>query len=158
MQSVQLLCVGNLKEAFWRAGSAEYEKRLGAYCKLKTIELPEAKLHGESDSAIAAVLNREGEKFLPYLAGCYNIALCLEGEQITSPALAQLLSTTALQGHSRINLLIGGSWGLSEEVKSRCERRISLGGITLPHQLCRLVVLEQLYRSYTILAGTGYHK
>lgn len=158
MQSVQLLCVGSLKEPFYRAGCAEYEKRLGAYCKLKVIELPEARLHGESDRAVSSVLNREGEKFLPYLAGCYNIALCLEGEPVTSPGIARLLETAALQGHSRVNLLIGGSWGLSDEVKNRCGRLVSLGGITLPHQLCRLVVLEQLYRAYSILAKSSYHK
>lgn len=160
MQSVTILTVGRLREQYLRDGCAEYIKRLSAFCKLSVIELPECRVSDNpSDRELSAALRREGEAILAKLpAQGSAVALCIEGRELSSPALAERLSTLAVSGTSQVSFIIGGSWGLCESVKAACALRLSLSPMTLPHQLTRLVLLEQLYRAFSINANGKYHK
>lgn len=160
MLRVKLLCVGKLKEKFFQAAAAEYEKRLGAYCRIEVQEIPEQRL-GENPShrEIEAALAREAAELRRHISGdSYVIALCVEGQMYTSPELAGLLKRCADTGRSRICLIIGGSYGLAEEIKSSAQVRLSLSKMTLPHHLARVVLVEQIYRACTLNAGVRYHK
>ena len=141
MLRVTIICQGRLKEPHYIAACAEYMKRLGAYCKAEVMELPE-------DGDVAARIPK----------GAYVIALCIEGEKLSSPALAARLEKLAGRGESRICFLIGGSEGLSEAVKTSADWRLSMSDMTFPHHLARVMLLEQLYRAFTITAGAKYHK
>jgi len=160
MLSVRLICVGKLGEKFWKTACEEYSKRLSAYCKLEMIELPEQRLPdapsvGQIQQALAkeAVLIRAK---IP--AGAAVIALCVEGQMLSSEALAETLGAFTVSGTSRLALLIGGSCGLDEALKREAKLRLSMSKMTFPHHLARVMVLEQLYRSLNILAGGKYHK
>ena len=141
MLRVSVICQGRLKEPYYIAACAEYLKRLGAYCKAEVTELPE-------DGDVAARIPK----------GAYVIALCIEGEKLSSPALAKKLEKLAGQGESRLCFLIGGSDGLPESVKAAADYQLSMSDMTFPHHLARVMLLEQLYRAFTITAGTKYHK
>ncbi len=156
MLEVRLVCIGKLKEAYWRDAVAEYEKRLKPLCRFQLIELPEVRLP-ESPSAaqIAAVLDREGKSILAKTAGRV-FPLCIEGKQMDSPGLAKKLAE-AMQLPGAVTFVIGSSYGLSEEVK-RAGEGISMSMMTFPHQLARVMLCEQLYRGFQILNGTKYHK
>ena len=160
MLSVTLLCVGKMKEPYYIAAFDEYRKRLSAYCKLSVTELPEQRLPEDpSPREISAALEKEGveiEKHIPSQSAV--IALCVEGKQLRSPAFSQMLEQRALEGTSRLCFLVGGSFGLSEEVKRRADVRLSLSEMTFPHHLARVMLVEQLYRAFTIRAGSRYHK
>ena len=161
MLGVNILCVGKLKEAYWRDACAEYQKRLGAYCKINVIELSESKLPQKpSDGEIKAALAAEGKAMMPYLGqkGCFNIAMCIEGGQMSSEALAAKLEEVAVGGMSVVNIVIGSSFGLDPDIKRLCDMRLSISKMTLPHQLARVVILEQIYRAFSINAGAKYHK
>ena len=152
MIAVRLICVGKLKERFYQDACAEYVKRLGAYCRLDICELPEEA--GRPDG-----LRREGVRVLESIpAGAYVIALCIEGETMSSEQLAGLLSALQTRGVSRIALVIGSSEGLDPAVKQRADLRLSMSPMTFPHHLARVMVLEQLYRALSIAAGAKYHK
>ena len=160
MQSVTLLCVGKLKEAFWANACREYEKRLGAFCKLNVVEVEEQRCPdrpGPGD--IAAVLQKEGRRLLQKIPdGAAVAAFCIEGKPLSSPAFADYIAQTALAGRSHLVLIIGGSFGLSDEVKARADARLSVSPMTFPHQLFRVMALEQVYRAFQINAGGKYHK
>ena len=141
MLRVSVICQGRLKEPYYIAACAEYLKRLGAYCKAEVTELAE-------DGDVAARIPK----------GAYVIALCIEGEKLSSPALAKKLEKLAGQGESRLCFLIGGSDGLPEDVKASADYRLSMSDMTFPHHLARVMLLEQLYRAFTITAGAKYHK
>lgn len=160
MLNITLLCVGKLKERYWREACDEYEKRLGAFCKFRLIEVAEERAPDNPSSAqIAAVVEAEGVRLLSHIPkGSAVIALCIEGEVMDSPALAKYIAHAALDGTSHITLLIGGSWGLSESVKRRARLRFSMSPLTFPHQLARVMSMEQLYRSFQINKNTKYHK
>ena len=160
MQKITVLCVGKLKERFYQEAAAEYVKRLGRHCKLDVVELPESRLPedpspGEIQRALAAEAAAIREK-LP--RGGAVIALCIEGKQISSEELAQFLADRANSGAGDVAFVIGSSHGLSDEVKRAAALRFSMGRITMPHQLARLVLTEQIYRACTINAGMKYHK
>lgn len=159
MFGVTVLAVGRLGEKYLAEGCAEYLKRLGAYCKAQVIEIPEFRLPDRpSEADIQRGLRQEGEAILTRLPrGCMAAALCVEGRQLTSPALARTLEGWALEC-SGAAFIIGGSWGLSDEVKRRAQLRLSLSEMTFPHQLARLMLLEQLYRAFNISHGGKYHK
>jgi len=141
MIAVTVLCAGTLKESYLRDAVAEYSKRLGAYCKLKIVEL------------------KDKTPMLPYInRSAYNIALCVEGKELSSPELAQLIESKAAGGKSEICFVIGESDGLPEEVKSACDLRLSFSRMTFPHQLMRVILTEQIYRAFTIINGGKYHK
>ena len=160
MQKVTVLCVGKLKEAFYAAAVAEYQKRLQRHCKLEIVELPEQKLPDTPSSAeIDQALAREAatlEERLP--RGGALIALCIEGTELSSEALSKKLSQLTAAGGSQLTFLIGGSFGLHERVKARADLRLSMSPMTFPHHLARVMLLEQIYRAYQIDAGTKYHK
>ena len=141
MLRVTVLCQGRLKEPYYIDACREYLKRLTAYCKAEVVELPE-----------------DGDMVPKIPKGAYVIAMCIEGKKLDSPALAARLQKLATGGDSRICFLIGGSDGLSEQVKSLSDFRLSMSDMTFPHHLARVMLLEQIYRAFTINAGAKYHK
>ena len=141
MLSVTVLCAGSLKESYLRDAVSEYSKRLGAYCRLRITEL------------------KDGTPMLPYVKpSAYNIALCIEGKQLSSEELAELVEKVPLGGKSEICFIIGESDGLDEQVKKACDLRLSFSKMTFPHQLMRVILLEQTYRAFNINNGGKYHK
>ena len=159
MQTIQILALGKCKEGYLREACREYEKRLSRYCRLQITELESAALsQNPSEKEIAAALEKEGEELLKRAKG-YCIAMCIEGKQLTSPGLAEKLEQAAQGGDSgAVTFLIGSSYGLAPAVKQRAQLRLSMSAMTFPHQLARVMLLEQIYRGYQILAGTKYHK
>lgn len=159
MIQVTLITVGNLKESYWRDAVSEYEKRLSAFCQPKLVQLKEARLSDNpSEGEIRAALAAEGKEILaaiPPRAFC--VTLCVEGKQFSSEALAKKLED-AMQESSHLCFIIGSSHGLSPEVKAACRLRLSVSELTFPHQMMRVLLLEVLYRSFSILKGTKYHK
>ncbi len=158
MIGITLLCVGKSNERFYTEAAAEYAKRLGPYCKFELREVPETRL-GQNPSAaeIAAALSAEYKRMkLPEKT--YLCALCVEGEPCSSEELAAKLEKLAAGGVSQITFVIGGSYGLAEELKRRADLRLSMGRMTFPHALARVMMLEQLYRAFSINAGSKYHK
>lgn len=160
MQHIDIVCFGKLKEAFWRDAVDEYRKRLSAYCKLDIIELGEAALSlMPSDKEILQALDAEADNAMKHIPDKnYVIALCVEGRQMSSCALAEKLADMALEGRSGITFVIGSSYGLSDRIKKRADYKLSFSEFTFPHQLMRVILTEQLYRAYTIQKGTKYHK
>lgn len=160
MQSVTVLCVGKLKEKFYADACAEYQKRLGRYCKLNLIELPEQRLgDAPSEAEVAAALEREADAILGRLPrGGAVIALCVEGQTMSSERLSETVARYAARGVSQLTFLVGGSFGMAERVKQAAEVRLSMSPMTFPHHLARVMLLEQIYRAYQIQAGTKYHK
>ena len=160
MQKIGLLCVGKAS-GFYADGVREYEKRLRPYCRFTAVELAEEPLREKHASAalVQAALEKEGKKLLEALpAKGVVLALCVEGKQMDSEQFAALLSQYAVQGESSVHFVIGSSHGLSPLVKSRADRLFSLSKMTLPHQLARLVLTEQIYRAFQIGTGGKYHK
>ena len=160
MLKVDILAVGKLKEDYLRKACAEYEKRLSAFCKLSIIELPESRMPQEpSQAQITACIENEGQSILNKIPSqSYVIALCIEGKELSSPQLAKELLDASVRGYSHISFIIGGSWGLSPAVKQRADLRLSMSPMTFPHQLARVMVLEQIYRGFSINANSRYHK
>ena len=159
MISIRIICVGKLKEKYWEAAASEYMKRLGAYCSVSVTEVKEERLPANASRADEEnVIVKEGRSILGKVgAGDYVIALDIRGKELGSEELAQKIKETVFT-HSTIDFIIGGSLGLSDEVKARADMRLSFGRITLPHQLARVVLLEQIYRAFKINAGETYHK
>lgn len=160
MLSVTLLCVGKLKEAYWRDACAEYEKRLGAFCRFHLVEVAEERLpDSPSPAHIAATVEAEGKRLLEKIPkDSAVLALCIEGKELDSPALSERLQKMTVEGVSHVVFVIGGSWGLSEAVKRRANLRLSMSPMTFPHQLARVMVMEQVYRCFQIATGGKYHK
>ena len=159
MTQVTLICVGNFKESYWQEACREYEKRLSAYCQFQTVVLKEERITDENNpQKIEQALMSEGARILSQIPdGAYRIALCVEGKSMDSVALANTLRN-AQDTSGKITLIIGSSHGLHETVKKACHLRLSVSALTLPHQLCRVMLMESIYRSFTILAGKSYHK
>lgn len=153
-----LLAVGKLKERWLQQGAAEYEKRLRRLASITTVEISDQPCpQGQADQVRA--LQREGAQILPKLnSRSFVIALDLAGKDLDSPGLAKLFLDVSLSGTSDITFIIGGSMGLSPEVLARCDLRLSFSSFTFPHQLMRVVLLEQIYRACKINAGEAYHK
>ena len=160
MLNITILCVGKLKEAYWRDACAEYEKRLGAFCRFSLCEVAEERLPDNPSSAqIAATIEAEGKRLLERLPkDCAVIPMCIEGKEMDSPALSARMQKMAVEGTSHIVFVIGGSWGLPDAVKSRAVFRLSMSPMTFPHQLARVMLLEQIYRAFQISSGGKYHK
>lgn len=158
--TVNVIFVGSLKESFFAEAVAEYEKRLGAYCKVNNILIKDERLSDKpSQTEVSAALKKEGERILAALpARSYKIALCVEGKQMKSEDFAALFENIATNGYSEISFIIGGSFGLSEEVKAACDKRMSVSMMTFPHRMMRVILLEQVYRAYNIIGGGKYHK
>ena len=159
MIQITVITVGNLKEAYWRDAALEYEKRLSAFAKVNMVQLKETKIgDSPSEGEIRAILADEGKRILAAIPPrAYTIALCVEGKQFSSEALAQKLDTI-LAENGNLCLIIGSSHGLAPEVKAAAKLRLSVSELTFPHQLMRVLLLEVLYRCFAILKGTKYHK
>ena len=156
---VTLICVGKVKEKFYRDAIKEYEKRLGAYIKLNTIEISDEKVKVENDSEIALVMEKEGNNILSKIKdNQYVITLEILGKNLSSEEFASKIDNLMLTGKSDITLVIGGSYGLSDNVKKRSDFALSFSKMTFPHQMMRVVLLEQVYRAYRIITGASYHK
>ncbi len=157
--TIDIITVGSLKEDYLREGIEEYKKRLCAFGRVQITELKEEKIANEDDSAaVSRALSAEGEKILARIpSDAFKVALCVEGTQYDSPALAALLDR-GLAKSGKLALVIGSSHGLCESVKAACDLRLSVSKLTFPHQLMRFMLMEILYRSFSILAGKKYHK
>ena len=159
MLNIKVICVGKSKEKYWDAAYAEYLKRLRAYCSPEVIEVREARLPANASPADERnVIDAEGRDILGRISGGdFVIALDIRGKEFSSEELARKISDISFN-NSRICFIIGGSLGLSDEVKERADLRLSFGKITLPHQLARVVLLEQIYRAFKINSGEACHK
>ena len=159
MLSVKIVCVGKLKESWWREACKEYEKRLGAFCKFSVVELPESRLpENLSQAQIQNALQEEGKAILHASQNSYRVALCIEGKLISSPDLAEWMHKISIQGISTISFLIGSSFGLSDSVKQAADGSLSMSKMTFPHQLARVMLCEQIYRGFQIQNHGKYHK
>ncbi|MGN1133521.1 MAG: 23S rRNA (pseudouridine(1915)-N(3))-methyltransferase RlmH [Oscillospiraceae bacterium] len=161
MIKINLIVIGKLKEKYWRDACSEYAKRLSSSCKLEIIELSESRLPDKpSEKEIAAALEREAKAILPYCEKSHtaSIAMCIEGKQLASTQLADTIQDLSTQGYSTVNFIVGSSFGLSDVIKNKCRLKLSMSEMTFPHQLARVMLLEQIYRCFQILSGTSYHK
>ena len=160
MQKITILCVGKLKEKFYLDAAAEYSKRLQRLCRLEIIELPESRLPEEpSPAQIQQALTAEAEAIRAKLPkGGAVAALCIEGDTCSSEEMSRKMQRLAVSGKTQLTFLIGGSVGLSEELKRQADWRLSMSPMTFPHHLARVMLLEQIYRAFQIQQGTKYHK
>lgn len=160
MIKVTIIAVGKLKEKYLRDASDEYLKRLGAFSKVNIIEINEERCSDNpSQSEIEAVKNKEGERILAKIPkGSYVVPMCIEGVQFSSEDFSKRLDEVSVSGFGEVTFIIGGSFGLSDAVKQAGKLKLSFGKLTLPHQLMRIVLLEQIYRAFSISSNTKYHK
>ncbi len=159
MLTVKIIAVGKLKENYLTQACEEYQKRLSSHCQLAVIEIEEYRLpDAPSQALIEQALRKEGEKILDVAKKSVIIALCIEGKALTSPELSQRIQSMVAGGTSSLSFVIGGSFGLSDQVKEAAELRLSMSAMTFPHQLARVLLLEQLYRAFSISTGGKYHK
>lgn len=154
--NVNIICVGKIKEAYIQKGIDEFSKRLGAYTKLKIIELKETGDDQQRDRAI----EKEGKEIISIMLKnkAYNILLDVIGKNFSSKKFASKISELMLNGNSTINFIIGGSYGVSKEVREKSNLRLSFSEFTFPHQMMRLILLEQVYRWFNIINNGKYHK
>lgn len=160
MLNVTVIVPGKLKEKYLQDAQSEYRKRLTAFCKINIIEINVERLPSDpSEAEIAAALEKEGKRIMAAVpSGSYTYALCIEGKQSSSVALSKKLDSLAVDGTSHVTFLIGSSFGLSEEVKRFANASLSMSEMTFPHQLARIMLLEQIYRAFQISSGGKYHK
>ncbi len=160
MQNITIVSVGKIKENYFTSAISEYAKRLQRYCKLNLFEVKdEPTPDAPSDREKNLVLEKEGQRILEKIPeNAYVIALCIEGKTYSSEALAAYIDELAIAGNSHLVFLIGGSMGLSETVKKRANFKLSFSPMTFPHQLMRVILLEQIYRAFQINQGGKYHK
>lgn len=157
---IALICVGKLKEKYLSQGVEEYVKRLGRYCTLEIVELPDEKTPDNAGEALEEqIKKKEGDRILKAIKeDSYCIALAIEGNMLTSEELADKIDTLGISGVSHLSFIIGGSLGLSAQVLKRADYLLSFSKMTFPHQLMRMILLEQIYRSYRIISNQPYHK
>jgi 23S rRNA (pseudouridine1915-N3)-methyltransferase len=157
---ITLVTVGKIKEKYLKDAIAEYSKRLGKYCKLEIIEVADEKTPENASTTVEDMIRqKEGERILKYIKeDAYVVALAIDGQMLSSEKLAEKIKLLGIQGTSHIAFIIGGSIGLSQEVLSRAHYQLSFSKMTFPHQLMRVILLEQVYRSYRIITGEPYHK
>lgn len=160
MLTVNIICVGNLKEKYLKDAVAEYEKRLRAFCKFNIIELAEQKLpDNPSNSEIKSALLKEAEKITAKIPkGSAVIPLAIEGKELSSEQLAHKFNDFSLNGVSTLSFIIGSSFGLDNSIKQSADMLLSMSPMTFPHQLARLMLCEQVYRAFSINNNTKYHK
>ncbi|EWM52867.1 50S rRNA methyltransferase [Ruminococcus flavefaciens 007c] len=156
--NINLIVMGKLKEDYLRSACAEYIKRLGRYCSFELHELDECRLSDDpSDKEIAAALKKEAEQIKKYAKGMI-VPMCIEGKQLTSPELSQKMTEAGVSGQSTVTFIIGSSFGLDDGIKSMGALKLSMSKMTFPHQLARVMLLEQIYRAFQIAEGGKYHK
>ena len=157
---ITIITVGKIKEKYFTDAIAEYSKRLSRYCKLEIIQVADEKTpDGASEALETQIKDKEGERILSNIKdGSYVVALAIEGKMLSSEEFSAEIDRTGLQGGSHIVFIIGGSLGLSDAVLQRADKKLSFSKMTFPHQLMRVVLLEQIYRAYRIISGEPYHK
>ena len=157
---ITILCVGKIKEKFYRDAIAEYEKRLSRYCKFEIIEVADEKTPDHaSDTEETMIKNKEADRMEKYLKdNSYVIALAIDGKQLDSVQLSGKLESLGTSGTSHIIFVVGGSLGLSDRILNRADYKLSFSKMTFPHQLMRVILSEQIYRSYRIMNHEPYHK
>ena len=157
---ITVVAVGKIKEKFFADAVSEYRKRLGRYCKLEILQVADEKTpDGVSEALEKQIKDREGERILSHIRyGEYVFALAIEGKMMSSEEMAQKMERLGVEGRSQVVFVIGGSLGLSEAVIRRADEHLSFSKMTFPHQLMRVILLEQIYRSYRIMTGGPYHK
>lgn len=156
--NINLIVIGKLKEEYLRSACAEYIKRLGRYCTFELHELDECRLSDNpSDKEIAAALKKEGEQIKRCAKGMI-VPMCIEGKQLTSPELSEKIVSAGVSGQSAVTFIIGSSFGLDPEIKAMGALKLSMSKMTFPHQLARVMLLEQIYRAFQIAEGGKYHK
>ena len=157
---ITLIAVGKIKERYFEDAIREYSKRLSHYCRLEIIQVADEKTpDGASEALEEQIKEKEGRRILDQIReGAYEIALAVEGKQLDSLELAARMERLAVEGKSQLVFLIGGSLGLSKEVMRRADFALSFSAMTFPHQLMRVILLVQIYRSFRIRAGEPYHK
>ena len=161
MLKINIICIGKIKEKYFTDAVAEYAKRLTAFCKFSVIELNEERIRSNTpnEAQIAEVIEAEGRRILQKIgASDYVAAMCIEGRLLSSEELSETLDKAALSGKSTVDFIIGGSYGLSDEVKRRADLRLSMSKMTFPHQLARVILSEQIYRAFEISTNGKYHK
>ncbi len=158
--NINIIAMGKIKESYYREACAEYIKRLGAYVKINVIEpRPETLSDSPSPAEIEKALKKEAEKIRAYIkSGSYTAALCIEGAEESSEKLSKRLEKLCGGGSSELNFLIGSSFGLSEELKCEADFKLSMSPMTFPHSLARVMLLEQIYRAFSIISNAKYHK
>ncbi|QGU96637.1 23S rRNA (pseudouridine(1915)-N(3))-methyltransferase RlmH [Clostridium bovifaecis] len=158
--NITVICVGKLKEKYLKSAIDEYSKRLSRYCKLEVIELNDEKTpDNASEKEELMIKEKEGSNILKHIKDTmFVIALAIEGEMLTSEELADFIKEKGVRGNSNIAFVIGGSLGLSKDVLSRADYKLSFSKMTFPHQLMRVILLEQVYRGFRIINGEPYHK
>lgn len=157
---ITVVAVGKIKEKFFEEAIGEYSKRLSRYCKLEILQVADEKTPDKASEALEnQIKEKEGERILAQIRdGAYVIALAIEGKMLDSEELADKINTLGISGVSQIIFVIGGSLGLSKKVLDRADYKLSFSRMTFPHQLMRVVLLEQVYRGYRIICGEPYHK
>lgn len=157
---ITILCVGKVKEKFYRDAIEEFSKRLSRYCKLEIIEVADEKTQEEaSEIEIRIVKDKEGERLIKNIKeDAYVVCLCIDGKQLDSEELSEKIEQIGIQGKSHVYFIIGGSLGLSDIVVKRADFKLSFSKMTFPHQLMRVILLEQIYRAYRIMNNEPYHK
>lgn len=160
MLGVKLICVGKMREKFYIDAFNEYQKRLRAYCKFECMELTETRLpDAPSDGEISAALEKESADIIKNIPqNAYVVAMCVEGQQMSSEDMAKLIAERENSGRPRMCFIIGGSFGLADAVKRRADVRLSMSKMTFPHHLARVMLAEQVYRGFKINEGSRYHK
>ncbi len=156
--NINLIVVGKLKEDYLRNACAEYIKRLGRYCNFEIHEIDECRLSDSpSEKEIFSALHKEAIQIKKFAKG-FIIPMCIEGKQLTSPEISEKISSSGVNGFSTITFVIGSSYGLDPEIKQMGNLKLSMSKMTFPHQLARVMLLEQIYRSFQIIEGGKYHK
>ena len=155
-----MLAVGKIKEKYLVQGISEYAKRLSRYCKLEIVEVADEKTPDKAGDAVEAQIKEtEGRRLLKYIReGEYVVALAIQGKMLDSIELSKLVENLGIQGESSLVFVIGGSLGLSDEVMRRADYLLSFSKMTFPHQMMRMILLEQIYRGYRIMMREPYHK
>ena len=157
---ITIIAVGKIKEKFYSDAVAEYEKRLSRYCKLEIVQVEDEKTPDKTGTTLdEAVKRKEAERILKYLRDdAYVVTLEIQGDSYDSEGFAKQIDMLATQGVSHIQFVIGGSLGLHEEICKRADLAVSFSKMTFPHQLMRVILIEQIYRAYRIINGEPYHK
>ncbi len=158
--NIDIICVGKVKERYLRDAIAEYAKRLGRYCKLNILEVADEKTPDHASEGMERHIKaKEGERIAKHIKpGAFVIALAIDGQQLDSVGFARTISQLGLQGASHLQFIIGGSIGLDDAIVKQADYRLSFSNMTFPHQLMRVILLEQIYRAYKINAHEPYHK
>lgn len=161
MIRVNIICIGKIKEKYFTDAVAEYAKRLALFCRFSVTELSEERIRSNSpnEAQINEVINAEGKRILQKIGQSdYAVAMCIEGKLLSSEELSRTLDSVSVGGFSTVDFIIGGSYGLSDEVKKRANLRLSMSKMTFPHQMARVMLTEQIYRAFEISTNGKYHK